>query len=106
MSVQGLVSLTVDNYNLFGSNNDAGVSGFTPGATDIVPGPGVLVSDILGPLGTNGGPTQTHALVPGSPAVDAVPISEGQCSGTRDQRGVSRPQGPSCDVGSFEMESP
>jgi hypothetical protein len=102
----GPFTLTVDDYNLFGQNADAGVSGFTPGATDIVPGPGVTVNDILFPLANNGGPTQTHALVPGGPAVDAVPTGDGNCIGTTDQRGVSRPQGDGCDVGSFEVEAP
>jgi hypothetical protein len=42
------------------------------GATDIVPPAGVQLADILNPtLANNGGPTQTHALVPGSPAIDA-----------------------------------
>src|SRR4029453_18714451 len=72
-SVQGTIALTVNDFNLFGSNGAAGVSGFTPGATDIVPAPGTMVSDILGPLASNGGPTLTHALVSDGPAVDAVP---------------------------------
>jgi hypothetical protein len=99
------IVLTVDDYNLFGSNGDAGVSGFTPGATDIVPAPGTMVSDILGPLASNGGPTLTHALVSDGPAVDAVPTSDGKCVGTSDQRGVPRPQGPGCDTGAFELEA-
>jgi hypothetical protein len=63
-----------------------------------------LFSDILmpelgvGPLGDNGGPTQTHALADGSPAIDAATES---CP-TIDQRGVGRPIGGGCDVGAFE----
>jgi hypothetical protein len=70
----------------------------------------------LGPLADNGGPTQTHALLPGSVAIDAAP----DCTDlggnpsrptklapadvvTTDQRGVSRPQGKACDVGSYEF---
>ena len=49
----------------------------------------------------NGGPTQTYALLPTSPAVDAIPVSS--CIVTADQRGVPRPQGPACDVGAFEL---
>jgi hypothetical protein len=61
-----------DNHNLFGADGNAGVEGFTPGPADIVPPAGVLLPDILNPtLAFNGGPTQTHALVPGSPAIDA-----------------------------------
>lgn len=57
---------------------------------------------LLGPLADNGGPTWTHALLPGSPAIDGVPISS--CSVSTDQRGVSRPQGVACDIGAFEVE--
>jgi CSLREA domain-containing protein len=55
----------------------------------------------LGPLTDNGGPTQTHALLAGSPALDAG--GPDFCPGT-DQRGVTRPQGPACDMGSYEQE--
>jgi hypothetical protein len=95
-------TVTRDNYNLFGANNHDGVSGFSPGASDIVPGSGVFISAILAPLAANGGPTQTHALVTGSPAIDAAP-ADGDCPAA-DQRGVLRPQGTLCDIGSFEKE--
>lgn len=55
-------------------------------------------------LANNGGPTRTHALVTDSPAVDAVPA--GNCATQNpDQRGVLRPQGPACDIGSFELQA-
>jgi hypothetical protein len=54
-------------------------------------------------LANNGGPTQTLALEPDSPAIDQIPKSI--CPPT-DQRGVSRPQGPtSCDIGAFELKA-
>jgi hypothetical protein len=57
----------------------------------------------LGPLQVNApGNTATHALGANSHAIDA-----GNCSGgsiTTDQRGVARPQGLACDIGSFELE--
>jgi hypothetical protein len=58
----------------------------------------------LGPLADNGGPTQTLALLPGSPAIDAggMPATSG-CPSI-DQRGDPRPQGPSCDIGAFEFD--
>jgi hypothetical protein len=59
----------------------------------------------LGPLADNGGPTQTHALLPGSVAIDAVTdctLVDGTTPVTEDQRGVPRPQGAACDVGAFE----
>ncbi|HKF94177.1 MAG TPA: choice-of-anchor Q domain-containing protein [Gammaproteobacteria bacterium] len=58
-------------------------------------------------LANNGSPTQTHPLVFGSPAIDA--ISDGTCPPpAKDQLGVARPQdgngdeGPACDIGAFE----
>jgi CSLREA domain-containing protein len=60
----------------------------------------------LGPLADHGGPTFTHALLPGSSAIDmgspAVPGSGGIACEATDQRGVARPDGPRCDVGAFE----
>jgi len=58
----------------------------------------------LGRLANNGGPTQTHALLPGSVAIDAIP--EAMCEVNKDQRGELRPEtgGSMCDVGSFEVQ--
>jgi uncharacterized repeat protein (TIGR01451 family) len=54
---------------------------------------------LLAPLGDYGGPTATHALLPGSPAIDAGAAVPGLIA---DQRGVARPQGPAPDIGAFE----
>lgn len=66
-----------------------------------------------GGLQNNGGPTKTIALISGSPAIDAIPVSPtnnctdftGNVLGT-DQRGVTRPQGAACDIGAFEFAEP
>ena len=59
-------TVIANNLNLFGHDGVAGVTGFTPGPTDLVPS--APLAAILNPtLGDNGGPTKTHALVPGSP---------------------------------------
>ena len=64
---------------------------------------------LLDILAGNGGPTQTHALLSGSPAIDAVPLAD--CTDadgnpiTTDQRGVARPQGTACDIGAYEVEA-
>ncbi|MCL4303694.1 MAG: VCBS repeat-containing protein [Anaerolineae bacterium] len=56
-------------------------------------------------LTNNGGEVQTHALLAGSNAIDT---GTGSCpdhtgtSLTTDQRGLTRPQGASCDIGAFE----
>lgn len=63
----------------------------------------------LGPLANNGGPTRTHALLTGSPAIDRVGfIASKGCvdsSLATDQRGFSRPQpvGGKCDLGAYEF---
>jgi hypothetical protein len=54
-------------------------------------------------LASNGGPTQTMALPAGSPAVDAIPPSTPGCTGSTDQRGITRPQGTGCDIGAYEL---
>lgn len=63
------------------------------------PGDQPGTNSLLGPLADNGGPTATHALLNGSPAIDAA--NAAVCPPT-DQRGVVRPQGAGCDVGAFE----
>jgi CSLREA domain-containing protein len=55
---------------------------------------------LLEPLADNGGGTQTHALVPVSPAFDSADTAN--CPAT-DQRGISRPRGSDCDRGAFEL---
>ncbi|MEJ2600662.1 MAG: choice-of-anchor Q domain-containing protein [Anaerolineales bacterium] len=62
---------------------------------------------LIDTLGDNGGPTWTHALLVGSPAIDnSDPL---QCP-TTDQRGFPRPQDGDvdgeavCDVGAFEFQ--
>jgi CSLREA domain-containing protein len=59
------------------------------------------IDPMVGPLANNGGPTLTHALLEGSPAIDKGVAVEGI---TTDQRGFARPQGTAPDIGSFESE--
>ena len=68
-------------------------------------GPGDLngIDPMLGPLDDNGGFTPTHALLPGSLAIDGVFNNVCPPPAT-DQRGVPRPQGPRCDIGAFERD--
>jgi hypothetical protein len=54
----------------------------------------------LGSLRSNGGPTQTMAVRPASPARNAV--AGAACTVRRDQRGLRRPQGGRCDIGAYE----
>lgn len=60
----------------------------------------------LGPLADNGGPTLTHALLPGSPAIGAGSSALAAGSAT-DQRGAGFPRGIGrVDIGAFEAPSP
>lgn len=76
-----------------GSNLDSDATCSLTQATDLP-----ATDPALGPLQDNGGPTKTHALLPGSPAIDHI-----DCRVSTDQRGVARPQGPACDVGAYEV---
>jgi predicted outer membrane repeat protein len=54
----------------------------------------------IGPLTANGGRTATHALLTGSPAIDA---GTGAGAPATDQRGLARAQGAGVDIGAFEL---
>jgi hypothetical protein len=60
----------------------------------------------LGPLGDNGGPTRTMALLPGSPAINAGDNSRVPAGVATDQRGTGfdRVVGSAVDVGAFEVQ--
>ena len=77
--------------------------GFDQGTDQV----GVSADDLnLGELANNGGPTETHALRPGSVAIDQIPTEEClDADGeplTTDQRGF--PRDSMCDVGAFEVQ--
>lgn len=103
-------TVTVDDYNLFGLNSTSGVVGVTVGTSDIVPAEATLAEIVDVNLADNGGPTPTHALADGSPAIDAVPAAS--CASLSDQTGKDRPidgdvDGTAdCDIGAFENSNP
>lgn len=91
---------TTTRYNLIGDGT--GSTGFTNGVDGNQVGNSTNPIDPkLGLLQDNGGFTETHALLPESPAIDAAD-SNGILV---DQRGVSRPQGNGFDIGAFELET-
>ena len=59
------------------------------------------LAPLLGALANNGGPTKTHALLKGSPAINA---GDDALNPGVDQRGVKRPQGPHVDIGAYEKK--
>jgi large repetitive protein len=87
-----------DNIVSLGHNLD---SGSTCGFADASDRSGT--DPVLGPLANHGGFTETLALLPGSPAIDAGDNTS--CPST-DQRGVPRPQGAACDIGAYESQAP
>ena len=94
-------NVVVNTSNLFGQKDNAGVAHVFPGATDVIPASNVTTPKILSPaLKDNGGPTPTHALVLGSPALDQIASG----APATDQRGVTRPQNGLSDIGAFEFE--
>ncbi|MCX6583199.1 MAG: hypothetical protein NT166_23740 [Candidatus Aminicenantes bacterium] len=90
-------------YSLIADTTDCILTGFQKA--------NILGQDpLLGPLADNGGPTKTHALLPGSPAIDA-----GNRSGLyTDQRGYKRPinipgipnVSDGADIGAYEFIAP
>jgi hypothetical protein len=93
-------SSTVQSFGYNLSSDDGG--GYLTGPSDQI-----NTDPLLGPLQDNGGPTFTHALLPGSPAIDAgdpnfVPPPD------YDQRGpgYDRLRNGRLDIGSFEVQAP
>jgi hypothetical protein len=87
-------------FNLFGEVSACAFSGNGDSAWRLI------LPDTLGALQDNGGPTLTHALLPGSNAIDTTYdqgcIDETGAQLTTDQRGAPRVFGQRCDVGAFE----
>jgi CSLREA domain-containing protein len=97
-------TLTSQGFNLIGNTADMSITGTTTGNQ-------LNVDPKLGPLQDNGGPTFTHALLSGSPAIEA-----GESSGSNtDQRGFTRPVntpaitnatgGDGSDIGAYEVRA-
>lgn len=81
-------------YNLIENTNDCTVTGTASG--------NIYGQDpLFAPLSKNGGPTRTHALLPGSPCIDAG-NSEFTPQPDMDQRGWPRVDGGRIDIGPCE----
>ena len=98
--------VTSEGYNLASDN----ASGYLTG-----PGDQTNANPMLGPLQNNGGPTWTHALLPGSPAIDQGKLNLiAGLSTNIDQRGLPRPVdnpnianavgGDGSDIGAYEVQ--
>jgi len=95
-------TVTSHGYNL--SSDDGG--GYLTGPADQI-----NTDPMLGPLQDNGGPTSTHALLPGSPAIDkgksgGVPIDQRHFYRPIDILGIPNATGgDGSDIGAFEFGS-
>jgi CSLREA domain-containing protein len=94
-------NVTGGNLHTFsGAPISAGFNLSSDNGAGFLTGPGDLINTnpLLGPLASNGGPTHTHALLAGSPAINA-----GEMDPTGDQRGY--PRIGATDIGAFEFDS-
>jgi hypothetical protein len=89
-------NLIGDGTGMTGLRN--GVNGNLVGSTDNP------IDPLLGPLDENGGPTRTHALLSGSPAIDA---GNNAYATDWDQRGPGYPRivNGIIDIGAFEVQA-
>jgi hypothetical protein len=93
----GDYNLIGDGTNMTGLSN--GVNGNQVGSA------AAPIDPLLGPLQDNGGPTLTHALLSGSPAIDA---GNNAYATDWDQRGPGYPRivNGIIDIGAFEVQAP
>jgi uncharacterized repeat protein (TIGR01451 family)/CSLREA domain-containing protein len=103
-----------------GRNNLIGIvssdcTGFSSNQNDQMGSGTSPINPLLGPLANNGGPTPTHALLLGSPAIDRAtsPSLDGSLCPAKDQRGEIRGAFDgnndgtgACDIGAFEYKTP
>ncbi|HEX8194602.1 MAG TPA: FG-GAP-like repeat-containing protein [Pyrinomonadaceae bacterium] len=114
--VEGVSNFISLGNNLIG-RSDFSVGFFNGIGGDIVGTSGAPVNPLLDPLRNNGGPTDTMALLPASPAVDSgndcvinaiCPLSNPPVPLLTDQRDAlfSRSVGNSVDIGAYELNVP
>jgi hypothetical protein len=102
-----IVGLAVDaHFSLIGDNVGATITDNGGNQIGTAASP---INALLGSLANNGGPTKTHALLAGSPAIDAGNPEAAAGVGTVpqfDQRGspLTRVSGGRIDIGSFEVQ--
>jgi len=88
-------NVTSGQYNRYNVSSDGSCAGSEGSLSNTDP--------MLGSLADNGGPTRTHALLAGSPAIDIIPLAYAVIR--LDQRGITRPFGAGSDAGAFEVST-
>jgi CSLREA domain-containing protein len=103
LRTEGGARATADR-SLIGNNADSGFDP-DPDGPNFIGDPGNVIDPLLAPLANNGGPTQTHALLPGSLAIDNGANTLGLPD---DQRGAGfnrqSPPGYPADIGAYENQ--
>ena len=99
----GVISPVRSQATITSSRARIGIGSFTTGVDGNIVG----VNPMLGPLAYNGGPTETMALLPGSPAINAgdstIPGGTALSAAySTDQRGAQRIKAAAVDIGAFE----
>ncbi len=98
------------NNNLIG--NSAGIANLPLNSSNLVGTTANPINPHLGPLQNNGGPTETMALLPGSPAIGAgsvtLAVDQNGLSLQYDQRGAGYPRtnDGTVDIGAYEHQLP
>ncbi|MEO7432974.1 MAG: choice-of-anchor Q domain-containing protein [Dokdonella sp.] len=92
-----------DDFFVFAPGDVAGADNLVMTSNVALPADTLVADPQLAPLADNGGPTQTHALAPGSAALD---VGNNLASFDFDQRGTGyeRVSGPRPDIGAFEWQ--
>ena len=107
---EGAITLNID-YSIIGDGDGLSISSGTGNQIGTFAAP---VDPLLGPLANNGGSTQTHAPLPGSPALDAGDPAIVFSASEFDQRGTPFVRvedgdlvaGSIIDVGAYEAQAP
>jgi len=95
-TIESVGTFTSLGYNLASDSGGGVLTG---------PGDQINTDPMLGPLQDNGGPTFTHALLPGSPAIDAGdPSFTPPPRNDQRGRGFARVVHGRIDIGSFEVQ--
>ncbi|HEY0231185.1 MAG TPA: choice-of-anchor Q domain-containing protein [Dokdonella sp.] len=94
---------TANPVDIFTAHTITGANNLIASANATLPGDTLGGEPLLGPLADNGGPTMTHVLLAGSPAIDA---GSNLASLDTDQRGDGyvRVFGTAADIGAFESQ--
>ncbi len=93
-------AVTSPGHNLIGETD--GSSGWV--GSDLTGTIATPLQPLLAPLDSYGGPTETMALLPGSPAIDAGSNALVPGGVTTDQRGYARIGHGTVDIGAFEVQ--